>query len=279
MHKVRTIFLSDVHLGIRPCQADQLLEFLRNYSAQELFLLGDIIDFQALSRNLYWTTAHNTVVQKILRRARHGEKIVLVPGNHDHVLREYVGATFGDIRIAADWIHTAADGKRYLLVHGDAYDPVSGCHRLLAMLGDVSYTLLLRLNRHLAWMRRRIGMDGYWSLSAYVKHRIKRAAAYIDDYESAVAHAARSHDVDGVICGHIHAPTIKTIRGLSYINCGDWVDSCTAIVEHFDGRMQLVRCGLSKPSQATPVPASGVVTAHARKQTPLAALAKEKSAG
>ena len=268
MRKVRTIFVSDVHLGIRPCQAERLLDFLREYSAQQLFLLGDIIDFEALSRNLYWTTSHNTVVQKILRRARHGEKVVLVPGNHDHVLREYVNATFGDIRIASEWIHTAADGRRYLLIHGDACDPVSGCHRLLAAIGDFSYTVLLRLNRHLAWIRRRLGKHGYWSLSAYVKHRIKRAADYIGDYESAVVDAARAHDVDGVICGHIHAPAIKSLQGPTYVNCGDWVDSCTAIVEHFDGRMELVRCGLAVPAKVTPARVSGIATAATRRRLP-----------
>ena len=239
MHEVRTIFLSDVHLGIRACQADRLLEFLRCYSARELFLLGDIIDFQALGRSIYWTSAHNTVVQKILRRARHGEKIVLIPGNHDHVLQEYVGATFGDIRIAREWIHAAADGRRYLLIHGDAHDPVSQVHRLLAAFGDYAYTFLLRINRH-------------WSLSTYVKQRISRAMHYIGEYESAVARAARARGVDGVICGHIHVAAIKEVQGIAYVNTGDWVDSCTAVVEHFDGRMELVRWGLARTDAAEP---------------------------
>jgi len=247
MVEVRTIFLSDVHLGIRLCQAERLLDFMRAYSARELFLVGDIIDFEALGRSIYWTQSHNTVVQKILRRARHGEKITLIPGNHDHMLREYAGATFGDIRIAREWIHTGIDGKRYLLVHGDAFDPVSQCSRFIAALGDFTYTLLLRLNRHLAWWRKRFGAVGYWSLSNYVKHRIKRAADYIADYELAVTRAATARGVDGVICGHIHVAAIKNMEGLTYINCGDWVDSCTAVVEHFDGRMELVRWGLASP--------------------------------
>ena len=251
MTEVRTIFVSDVHLVIRPCQADRLLEFLRTYSARELFLIGDIIDFEALARNIYWTREHNTVVQKILRRARHGEKITLIPGNHDHTLREYAGATFGDIRIAREWIHFGTDGKRYLLVHGDAFDPVSQCSRFIAALGDITYTWLLRLNRHLAWWRRRFGANGYWSLSNYVKQRIKRAADYIRDYELAVTRAARARNVDGVICGHIHVAAIKDMQGLTYINCGDWVDSCTAVVEHLDGRMELVRWGLTAPAGKT----------------------------
>ena len=245
MIEVRTIFLSDVHLGIRPCQADRLLDFLRTYSARELFLVGDIVDFQALDRSIYWTRAHNTVVQKILRRARHGEKIVLIPGNHDAALREYAGTSFGDIRIAHEWIHTGADGRRYLLVHGDAYDPVSQCSRFIAAVGDFAYTALLRFNRHLAWWRRRLGANSYWSLSNYIKQRIRRAADYIGDYESAVVHAARARGVDGVICGHIHVAAIKQLHGMTYINTGDWVDSCTAVVEHFDGRMELVREGSS----------------------------------
>jgi UDP-2,3-diacylglucosamine pyrophosphatase LpxH len=199
MTRVRTIFLSDVHLGSRACQAERLLEFLRAYAARELFLVGDIVDFEALGRSIYWTAAHNTVVQKLLRRARHGERIVLIPGNHDAVAREYAGARFGDIRVAREWIHVAADGKRYLLVHGDAFDPVSHCSRFIARVGDIAYTALLRLNRHLARWRNRLGASGYWSLSGYVKQRIRRAADYIRDYETGVVRAARERGVDGVI--------------------------------------------------------------------------------
>lgn len=259
MIEVRTIFLSDVHLGIRPCQADRLLDFLRVYSARELFLIGDIIDFQALGRSIYWTQSHNTVVQKILRRARHGEKIVLIPGNHDTALCEYAGASFGDIRVAREWLHVGADGKRYLLVHGDAFDPVSHCSRFIAAIGDVAYTTLLRLNRHLAWWRRRFGATGYWSLSNYVKHRIRRAADYIRDYEHAVVRAAHARGVDGVVCGHIHVAAIKVLDGITYVNCGDWVDSCTAVVEHHDGRLELVRWGVSASPAARILPAAVAV--------------------
>ena len=248
--QVRTIFVSDVHLGTRACQAERLLDFLRSYTAEALYLLGDIIDFDALGRSIYWSAAHNTVVQKILRRARHGERITLVPGNHDALLREYAGASFGDIRISAEAIHVAADGCRYLLVHGDAFDPAGRRSRLIAALGDFGYTALLRLNRHLSWCRRRLGATGYWSLSAYVKHRIRRAADYIAEYEHAVAQAARAHGVDGVICGHIHVAAIKPVHGIAYVNCGDWVDSCSAIVEHLDGRLELVRWGLQAPAVA-----------------------------
>jgi UDP-2,3-diacylglucosamine pyrophosphatase LpxH len=166
---------------------------------------------------------------------------VLIPGNHDAALREYAGASFGDIRIEREWIHTGADGRRYLLVHGDAFDPVSQCSRFIAALGDIAYTALLRCNRHLAWWRHRLGATGYWSLSNYIKQRIRRAADYINDYEAAVVRAARKRGVDGVICGHIHVAAIKQLDGIVYINTGDWVDSCTAVVEHFDGRMELVK--------------------------------------
>lgn len=257
---VRAIFLSDVHLGIRACQADRLVDFLRGYAARELFLIGDIVDFQALSAGIYWAPAHNTVVQKILRRARHGERVVLIPGNHDHVLREYVGASFGDIHIADEWIHEGADGRRYLLVHGDAHDPVSGCGRFIAALGDAAYVLLLKLNRHLAGWRRRFGAREYWSLSGYVKQRIRRAADYIRDFEDAVVAAGLARGVDGVICGHIHVPAIRSARGIAYLNCGDWVESCSAIVEHLDGRFELVRWGASQPAAATlPRPAGTAV--------------------
>jgi UDP-2,3-diacylglucosamine pyrophosphatase LpxH len=243
MKEVRTIFLSDVHLGMRSCQADRVLDFLRAYSAHRLFLVGDIIDFEALGRSIYWTQAHNTVVQKILRRARHGERITLIPGNHDNVLREYVDATFGDIRIAREWVHAGVDGKRYLVVHGDEFDPVSHCSRFIAAAGHVAYTALLKLNRHLAWWRYRFDASGYWSLSSYVKQRIGRAAAYVRDFEAAAARSARARGFDGVICGHIHVAAIRKLDNLTYINCGDWVDSCTAVVEHPDGRFELVRWG------------------------------------
>ena len=200
------------------------------------------------------------MVQKLLRRARRGERIVLIPGNHDKALREYAGAQFGDIRVVREWIHVAADGKRYLLVHGDAFDPVSHCGRFIATVGDVAYAALLRLNRHLSRWRHRLGANGYWSLSGYVKQRIRRAADYIRDYEAGVVHAARARGVDGVICGHIHVAAIKDMNGLAYVNCGDWVDSCTAIVEHFDGRLELVRGDLMAPSLIRSESHIGVVT-------------------
>lgn len=247
-HKIRALFLSDIHLGSRACRADQLLSFLRNYDPLYIFLIGDIVDFWAMSRGMYWPESHNTVVQKILKSARHHVKVFLIPGNHDEALREYVGNSFGGITLVRDYIYTAADGRRYVLLHGDEYDQVTTYHKWVSMLGDVSYTLLVHLNRFLSLIRRKLGVSGHWSLADYVKRNVLRAVSFISDFENSVVHDIKRLGLDGVICGHIHTPAIKRINGVTYINCGDWVDSCTAIVEHFDGRMQLVRwTGHSEP--------------------------------
>ncbi len=238
--RVRSVFISDVHLGTRACQAERLLSFLRAYPAQRLYLLGDIIDFWAMRREVRWSEAQNTVVQKILRRARHGEQVVFIPGNHDELLREHIGEVFGNIRIERDCVHVAADGKRYLLLHGDEFDQVTRHHRWLAVLGDAGYNLLVRLNLAISWTRRRLGIAGYWSLAGYAKRRIKAAVSFVGNFEQSVAHAVREHGLDGVICGHIHVAALRELDGITYVNCGDWVDSCTAIVEHLDGRLELV---------------------------------------
>jgi len=251
MPQVRSIFLSDIHLGTRACQADCLLEFLREYESDHLFLVGDIIDFWAMNRGIYWSQAQNTVVQKILKRARHGVRVVFVPGNHDEAIREYVGTSFGDIQVVHDHVHTAADGRRYFLLHGDEFDTVTRYHRWLAVLGDRAYAFVVRLNIALSWLRRTLGVPGYWSLSGYAKRKVKSAVSFIYDFEESVVRNVKDRALDGVICGHIHAATIRDIDGIIYINCGDWVDSCTAIVEHGDGRMELVhwgaRTGLADP--------------------------------
>ncbi len=239
--KVRTLFLSDIHLGSRACRAEQLLAFLKHYDAEYIFLIGDIVDFWAMSRRVYWPALHNTVVQKLLKKARQHVKVFLIPGNHDEALREYIGSSFGDITVVRDYIHTAADGKRYILVHGDEYDQVTTYHRWVSVLGDASYHLLVHLNRALSLIRRKLGVSGHWSLADYAKRNVLRAVSFIGDFENSVVHNVKRIGLDGVICGHIHTPAIKRIDGITYINCGDWVDSCTAIVEHYDGRMQLVR--------------------------------------
>jgi UDP-2,3-diacylglucosamine pyrophosphatase LpxH len=239
--KVRSLFLSDIHLGSRACRADELLEFLKEYESSNIFLLGDIVDFWAMSRSLYWPAQHNTVVQKILKKARHHVRVCLIPGNHDEALREYIGSSFGDITLMRDHVHTAADGRRYALLHGDEYDQVTTYHRWVSVLGDVSYSLLVHVNRLLSLIRRKLGVSGHWSLADYAKRNVLRAVSFISDFETSVVRNVKRRGLDGVICGHIHTPVIKRIDGLTYINCGDWVDSCTAIIEHFDGHMELVR--------------------------------------
>lgn len=241
--RVRALFLSDIHLGTRGCQADALLDFLRHYESDYLYLVGDIIDFWAMSRAIHWTPAQNTVVQKILRRARKGTQVIFIPGNHDEALREYAGTVFGDIPIHLDHVHVAADGRRYWLVHGDDFDQVTRHHRWVALLGDVVYNALVRINAWMSRMRRRLGIAGYWSLAGYAKRKVKSAISFIYDFEDSVMHEARTRGVDGVICGHIHAAALREVQGLVYMNCGDWVDSCTAIVEHFDARFAIVDWG------------------------------------
>lgn len=205
-----------------------------------------------MRRGIYWSTSQNTVVQKILKRARHGMQVVLVPGNHDEALREHVGVSFGHIQLRSDYVHKAADGRRYLLMHGDEFDQITKYHRWLAVLGDRVYELVVRLNALLSWLRRRLGIAGYWSLSGYAKRKVKHAVHYIFDFEDGVARYARERGVDGVICGHIHSAAVKDIDGIRYINCGDWVDSCTAIVEHSDGHMELVDWGVRVPAWDSP---------------------------
>jgi UDP-2,3-diacylglucosamine pyrophosphatase LpxH len=238
--KVRSIFLSDIHLGTRACQAECLLDFLREHESEYLYLVGDIIDFWAMGRSIQWSRTHNTVVQKILRRARHGERVVFIPGNHDEALREYDGTIFGDIPIANEWVHTTADGREFLLLHGDLFDQVMRHHRWVAVMGDIAYNLLVRLNASLSLMRRTLRINGYWSLAGYAKRKVKTAVNFICDFEDSVIHAVRERGLDGVICGHIHSAAIREVGGLLYVNCGDWVDSCTAIVEHLDGRLELI---------------------------------------
>ncbi len=253
MRRVRSIFLSDIHLGTRACQAQRLLDFLKEYDSEHLFLVGDIVDFWAMGqRGVYWSAAMNTFVQKVLKRARHGVEVVLVPGNHDELLREHVDASFGDIRVSREHVHTAADGKRYVLLHGDEFDVVTRYHKWLAVLGDHTYAFLVRANIALSWLRRTLGVAGYWSLAGYAKRKVKSAVSFIYDFEESVVRDVKSRGYDGVICGHIHAATIRQIDGVIYINCGDWVDSCTAIVEQFDGRMELVEWGVgaSPPAQS-----------------------------
>ncbi|MFV3128031.1 UDP-2,3-diacylglucosamine diphosphatase [Niveispirillum sp. KHB5.9] len=240
VRRYRAIWLSDIHLGTRGCQADMLLDFLKHTESDVLYLVGDIVDGWRLKKGWYWPQAHNDVVQKILRRARKGASVFLIPGNHDEAFRDYIGLQFGGVTILEDTIHTAADGKRYLVIHGDQFDAVVRYAKWLAFVGDTAYTFLLWLNTVLNKVRRKLGFP-YWSLSAYLKHKTKKAVEFIGDYETALTDEARRRQVDGVICGHIHHAEMRDMDGVLYINDGDWVESCTALVEHEDGRLEILR--------------------------------------
>ena len=235
----RTLFISDVHLGARGCQADRLLDFLRYHDADTIYLVGDIVDGWQLKSGWYWPQQHNDVVQKLLRKARKGARIVYVPGNHDEFLRDYYGTHFGGIEVTETAIHEAADGRRYLVVHGDVFDMVVKHARWLALLGDTAYDLAILINRYFNAIRRRLGFS-YWSLSQWAKHKVKNAINYIGAFEQTLAAEAQRHHVDGVICGHIHHAVIHDDFGIRYVNCGDWVESCTAVAEHADGHLEII---------------------------------------
>ena len=237
--RVRALFISDIHLGTRGCQAHHLLDFLRRYDAETIYLVGDIVDGWQLKSGWYWPQSHNDVVQKLLRKARKGARIIYVPGNHDEFLREYYGSHFGGIEVVESTIHHAADGRRYLVIHGDLFDVVIRHARWLALLGNHAYDAAIQLNTYFNAVRRTLGFP-YWSLSRWVKLKVKNAVNFIGEYERTLCSEARRRGADGVICGHIHHATIRPEGDLIYVNCGDWVESCTAVVEHFDGRLEII---------------------------------------
>ncbi len=239
IQRYRTVFVSDVHLGTRGCQAEMLLDFIRHMECDTLYLVGDIVDGWKMKSGWYWPQSHNDVVQKILRLARKGVNVVYIPGNHDDRIRDFCGIHFGGVVVARDAIHEGADGRRFLVTHGDEFDGVVQHAKWLAFLGDYSYRGLLAANTLFNRVRRRMGF-GYWSLSAYLKTKVKNALHFIENFEGAVAEEARRRGVDGVICGHIHKAEMRQIEDILYINDGDWVESCTALVEHMDGRMEIL---------------------------------------
>jgi UDP-2,3-diacylglucosamine pyrophosphatase LpxH len=236
---VRSVFISDIHLGTAGCQAHALLDFLRVTRCDYLYLVGDIVDGWQLKRRWFWPQAHNDVVQKVLRAARKGTRVIFIPGNHDEFARRYEGHEFGGISVMNDCVHVTADGKKLWVMHGDLFDGVIQCAKWLAYLGDQAYEFTLRLNRTLNSLRARLGLP-YWSLSQYLKHKVKRAVSYVSDFETAVAHEAKRRGLDGVVCGHIHRAEMREIEGVLYCNDGDWVESLTALVEHADGRLELI---------------------------------------
>ena len=235
----KTIFLSDIQLGSRACQADLLLDFLKYNESEKMYLVGDIVDGWRLKRSWYWPQSHNDVVQKILRKARKGTEVIYVPGNHDEGLRRYCGTHFGGIEVRLTDTYKAVDGKSYLIMHGDAFDNVVLYARWLAYVGDHAYDAVLALNTVMNGMRRMLGMR-YWSLSSYLKVKVKNAVQFISDFEEAVVREADRCNVEGVICGHIHHAEMKKIGDIQYMNDGDWVESCTALVEHHDGRWEII---------------------------------------
>jgi len=235
----RAIFISDLHLGTPGCQADALLDFLKENTSDYLYLVGDIIDGWQLRRRWYWPQAHNDVIQKLLRKARKGTRVIYVPGNHDEFARHFLDHHFGGIEVVDEAVHKTADGRQLWVIHGDYFDAVVQQAKWLAYVGDYLYEFTLKLNRYLNNMRGRLGLP-YWSLSAYLKHKVKKALNYVTDFENAVAHEAAKHGYQGVVCGHIHRAEIRDVNGVLYCNDGDWVESRSALVESAQGELSLL---------------------------------------
>jgi UDP-2,3-diacylglucosamine pyrophosphatase LpxH len=235
----RAVFISDLHLGTAGCQATALLDFLKEHTSDYLYLVGDIVDGWQLRRRWYWPQAHNDVVQKLLRKARKGCKVIYVPGNHDEFARDFINHHFGGVEVLQEAVHQLADGRKLWVIHGDYFDAVVQCAKWLAYLGDHLYEFTLRLNRYLNHLRTRFGLP-YWSLSQYLKHKVKKALNYVMEFENAVAAEAAKHGYQGVVCGHIHRAEMRDINGILYCNDGDWVESRSALVEHTDGRLELI---------------------------------------
>ena len=254
----RAIWISDIHLGTPACQADRLLDFLKHHDSEFLYLVGDVFDGWRLKRGWFWKQAYNDVIQKILRRARKGCRITYIPGNHDSFARDYDGLQLGGITISKRTEHVTVDGRRLLVLHGDEFDGVVTTARWLAHLGSVMYDFTIWLNRGFNRIRRRMGLP-YWSLSAWLKHQVKNAVMFIDRFEEVLAHEARDHRADGVVCGHIHRAAIRDLGGVTYYNTGDWVESCTALVEHVDGSMEIITWS-ETPAQLVEAPVELAVT-------------------
>ena len=238
-HRYRAIFISDVHLGTAGCKAEFLLDFLRSNESKYLYLVGDVIDGWQLKKGWFWKQSHNDVIQKILRKARKGTQVTYIAGNHDEALRQFLGLAFGDIQIADEAVHEMVDGRRLWVMHGDMFDGVIQHARWLAHLGDGLYTLILRLNHHFNQVRHRLGLS-YWSLSQFLKHKVKNAVSFINSFEEIVTAEASRRGYDGVVCGHIHKPQIRDINGVLYCNDGDWVESLSALVETHSGELKII---------------------------------------
>jgi UDP-2,3-diacylglucosamine pyrophosphatase LpxH len=266
----RTIFLSDIHLGTRGCRAELLLDFLKQHTCDHLYLVGDIIDGWRLKSTIYWPQSHTNVMRRFLTLAKRGARITYVTGNHDEFLRRYSDLEMGNIHLVDEAVHETADGTRLLVTHGDQFDVITRYHRWIAFLGDLGYDWLLAVNRVFNGVRERLGL-GHWSLSAWVKYKVKRAVNFISDYEGAVAYACERRGFGGVVCGHIHHAEARSIGDVRYYNCGDWVESGTALVEDRRGHLSIVRWQMPTAdviplrrltADATALPAAQGAAAH-----------------
>ena len=235
----RAVWISDVHLGFKGCKANLLLDFLKSVNSEYLYLVGDIIDVWSMKKSVHWPQEHNNVIRTILSKSKKGTNVVYIPGNHDEFLRDYDGMQFGSVVIRTFDIHTTANGKQYLVMHGDEFDSAVKWNKLLSFIGSRSYEAILEINRTYNYFRRKLGLP-YWSLSNYLKHRVNNAVKYIHRFEDAVSFEAKRHQVDGLICGHIHRANLREVNGIHYCNTGDWVESCTALAERYDGELELI---------------------------------------
>ena len=238
-HRYRTIWISDTHLGSKECRGEYLLNFINSIECEHLYLLGDIIDIWSYKKNKYWPQIHTDIIRSILDKARNGTRVSYIPGNHDELIKDYTGSMFGDVEILDRHIHETADGKKLLLLHGDEFDHLIQYSKLLCKLGDWSYSGLLKINQIVNFARRRMGIP-YWSFSSYLKKRVKSAREHIERFECIVTAEAKHHMVDGVVCGHIHHAELRMRDDILYCNDGDWVESCTAMVEHHDGKLEII---------------------------------------
>lgn len=237
--KYKSVFISDIHLGTKMSQADRLLDFFKTFECDNLYLVGDIVDGWSMNSGVYWPQSHNDVIQKILRKARKGTKVVYIPGNHDEFLRAFCDITLGNLILTKQYIHTAADGKKYLIMHGDEFDAVVTNMKWLSRFGSWAYDLSIYINVIITSIRNRFNLS-HWSLSAWLKYKVKKAVNFISDYEENLSNYATFNNVNGIICGHIHHPNLRQIGKITYVNCGDWVETCSAVVENQDGSMEII---------------------------------------
>lgn len=233
------VWISDVHLGYKDCQAQYLLDFLNAIECDVLYLVGDIVDLWSMKRQFFWHPSHYDVLALIQQKAKEGTRVIYIPGNHDETFRHYANESLFGIEVHKQYIHTTKANKRFLLLHGDDLDSATRYNKLISIAGDAGYDLLLFLNRWTNRIRRLFG-GNYWSLASWIKARVNKAREAIDAFEKAAIHEAKKQAVDGIICGHIHHPAVKVVDGILYCNDGDWIESCTALVENSSGRIELL---------------------------------------